>query len=63
MSDHEEHQKFMDLVEKMRAGQRGYFKTRSKYLLLQTKELEREVDQYINNKKVGDIKEKQPELF
>lgn len=40
---------FEDLVFRMRAAQNNYFKKRSKYWLVASKELESEVDHWLNN--------------
>lgn len=40
---------FLDMVEKMRNGQKQYFKTRSKEDLIESKRLEKEVDRAIED--------------
>lgn len=40
-------EQFMELVKKMRSAQKEYFRTRSKDVLLQSKQLEKEVDMMI----------------
>lgn len=42
-------QKFAQLVKDMRASQKEYFRTRDKNILLQLKELERQVDKTLSS--------------
>ena len=46
---------FLDLVERMRAVQKEYFKTRDKNVLQESKRLEKEVDEALE--KMGNAKE------
>lgn len=50
---------FKSLVRQMRAAQVSYFKTRARYHLEDSKKLERQVDEYLKEKKVNN----QTELF
>ena len=54
---------FFDLVAKMRAKQKEYFKFRNKTLLKESKALEKQVDDEIS--RVNDVlsKRKEPSLF
>jgi len=40
---------FLETVKAMRETQKAYFKTRDKGLLIRSKELEKEVDNYLSN--------------
>ena len=42
---------FEKLVYEMRSAQKGYFRTRNKEVLQQSKQLEKRVDEYLINKK------------
>lgn len=42
---------FEKLVYEMRSAQKEYFRTRSKEVLQQSKQLERRVDEYLKDKK------------
>lgn len=54
---------FFDLVSKMRAKQKEYFKYRNKTLLNESKDLEKQVDDEIS--RVNDVlsKRREPSLF
>jgi len=39
---------FIQLVKRMRDAQRAYFRTRSKQALVESKQIEKEVDDHIN---------------
>lgn len=43
---------FFQLVEQMRDAQKEYFKTRSREVLIESKNLERQVDQQIQENKI-----------
>lgn len=47
---------FEKLVDEMRSAQINYFRTRSKEYLQQSKQLEKNVDEYLKNKKINQQK-------
>lgn len=51
-----EQRRFAETVERMRAKQKEYFSTRDRDVLTESKQLERQVDQFID-------RQKKPELF
>ena len=49
------HEIFLDLVTRMRTAQKNYFNTKEQCYLLKSKQLERQVDRYIDYQKNMDL--------